>query len=146
MASAAQNPAPAEGGAATRTAATYQGRPHARPSSRARAVDAAATGTATEPPCQRSPGGPLSGPSRLPYLRYTAAGHLDCAGQETSLTPYPRRRRRLTGADAAGDRKSTRLNSSHSQISYAVFCLKKKKKQKKRINMSVYRITKVYVD
>src|SRR5688572_28298175 len=29
------------------------------------------------------------------------------------------------------DRKSTRLNSSHSQISYAVFCLKKKKKTKK---------------
>src|SRR2546427_11649585 len=28
---------------------------------------------------------------------------------------------------ATGDRKSTRLNSSHSQISYAVFCLKKKK-------------------
>src|SRR2546427_5179589 len=27
----------------------------------------------------------------------------------------------------SGDRKSTRLNSSHSQISYAVFCLKKKK-------------------
>src|SRR2546427_9319829 len=31
-----------------------------------------------------------------------------------------------------GDRKSTRLNSSHSQISYAVFCLKKKKKQTRR--------------
>src|SRR5688572_33346002 len=30
------------------------------------------------------------------------------------------------------DRKSTRLNSSHSQISYAVFCLKKKKKKKIR--------------
>src|SRR2546430_17731151 len=30
---------------------------------------------------------------------------------------------------ARGDRKSTRLNSSHSQISYAVFCLKKKKKE-----------------
>src|SRR5688572_32632725 len=30
------------------------------------------------------------------------------------------------------DRKSTRLNSSHSQISYAVFCLKKKKKKKKK--------------
>src|SRR2546427_5635270 len=30
------------------------------------------------------------------------------------------------------DRKSTRLNSSHSQISYAVFCLKKKKKTKKQ--------------
>src|SRR5256886_8136453 len=29
-------------------------------------------------------------------------------------------------APTAGDRKSTRLNSSHSQISYAVFCLKKK--------------------
>src|SRR2546430_10095699 len=29
----------------------------------------------------------------------------------------------------AADRKSTRLNSSHSQISYAVFCLKKKKKR-----------------
>src|SRR2546427_11647859 len=31
--------------------------------------------------------------------------------------------------DQALDRKSTRLNSSHSQISYAVFCLKKKKHQ-----------------
>src|SRR5712691_11599337 len=35
-------------------------------------------------------------------------------------------------ADVCVDRKSTRLNSSHSQISYAVFCLKKKKKNKKR--------------
>src|SRR2546427_1038289 len=32
------------------------------------------------------------------------------------------------GGVKATDRKSTRLNSSHSQISYAVFCLKKKKK------------------
>src|SRR2546427_705176 len=32
-------------------------------------------------------------------------------------------------AQVRGDRKSTRLNSSHSQISYAVFCLKKKKKK-----------------
>src|SRR2546430_11498875 len=31
------------------------------------------------------------------------------------------------GLGSTGDRKSTRLNSSHSQISYAVFCLKKKK-------------------
>src|SRR3712207_7981150 len=31
------------------------------------------------------------------------------------------------------DRKSTRLNSSHANISYAVFCLKKKKKQKNNI-------------
>src|SRR5688572_31556848 len=34
------------------------------------------------------------------------------------------------------DRKSTRLNSSHSQISYAVFCLKKKKKKKKKKQIS----------
>src|SRR2546430_5721052 len=33
---------------------------------------------------------------------------------------------RLLGERQGGDRKSTRLNSSHSQISYAVFCLKKK--------------------
>src|SRR5688572_31943893 len=31
------------------------------------------------------------------------------------------------------DRKSTRLNSSHSQISYAVFCLKKKKKKNRAV-------------
>src|SRR2546427_4936442 len=34
----------------------------------------------------------------------------------------------LVDDQPARDRKSTRLNSSHSQISYAVFCLKKKKK------------------
>src|SRR2546427_8349364 len=39
-----------------------------------------------------------------------------------------------------GDRKSTRLNSSHSQISYAVFCLKKKKKIIK------YNITSMKID
>src|SRR5688572_31810425 len=35
------------------------------------------------------------------------------------------------------DRKSTRLNSSHSQISYAVFCLKKKKKNNKQSTMKM---------
>src|SRR2546430_8313155 len=46
-----------------------------------------------------------------------------CESQPCSAShPLPR--------SAAGeDRKSTRLNSSHSQISYAVFCLKKKKKK-----------------
>src|SRR3712207_7768720 len=34
------------------------------------------------------------------------------------------------GGEHVGDRKSTRLNSSHANISYAVFCLKKKKKTK----------------
>src|SRR5688572_8294991 len=38
------------------------------------------------------------------------------------------------------DRKSTRLNSSHSQISYAVFCLKKKKKNKKKDQTRKYNI------
>src|SRR5947209_20632387 len=37
----------------------------------------------------------------------------------------------LVGALEPEDRKSTRLNSSHANISYAVFCLKKKKKNKK---------------
>src|SRR2546430_11155817 len=43
--------------------------------------------------------------------------------------PLGLQRRLLLGADRLRDRdrKSTRLNSSHSQISYAVFCLKKKK-------------------
>src|SRR2546430_6497114 len=41
------------------------------------------------------------------------------------------RRAVVVGVPSAQDRKSTRLNSSHSQISYAVFCLKKKKKKKK---------------
>src|SRR2546430_11082858 len=40
-------------------------------------------------------------------------------GSDTIAVDFLDRRR--------GDRKSTRLNSSHSQISYAVFCLKKKK-------------------
>src|SRR2546427_1452372 len=47
-------------------------------------------------------------------------------GQTDSLTDY----------QCAGDRKSTRLNSSHSQISYAVFCLKKKKKAKPVRNLT----------
>src|SRR5438067_4500094 len=41
---------------------------------------------------------------------------------------HPQRRRRRGDVDVADvDRKSTRLNSSHVSISYAVFCLKKKK-------------------
>src|SRR5437660_4481602 len=44
--------------------------------------------------------------------------------------PPRRRHARHQGRRAAEDRKSTRLNSSHVAISYAVFCLKKKKKKK----------------
>src|SRR2546430_5892499 len=40
----------------------------------------------------------------------------------------------LAAQGFALDRKSTRLNSSHSQISYAVFCLKKKKNQTKTLS------------
>src|SRR5438034_7542066 len=42
-------------------------------------------------------------------------------------------KRKLRIIDFKRDRKSTRLNSSHTVISYAVFCLKKKKKKKKDI-------------
>src|SRR2546430_12642447 len=42
------------------------------------------------------------------------------------------------GINVFGDRKSTRLNSSHSQISYAVFCLKKKKTYTTCANVSPY--------
>src|SRR5206468_10706479 len=49
--------------------------------------------------------------------------------------PMARRRR--------GDRKSTRLNSSHDQISYAVFCLKKKKKKNKKSNEKEANIVKI---
>src|SRR5688572_32662840 len=44
------------------------------------------------------------------------------------------RRRESLHLEPRIDRKSTRLNSSHSQISYAVFCLKKKKIQSKYNN------------
>src|SRR2546428_10296491 len=47
--------------------------------------------------------------------------------------------RQLRAAEEAArfrrDRKSTRLNSSHDQISYAVFCLKKKNKQQQHITI-----------
>src|SRR2546421_7754197 len=57
---------------------------------------------------------------------------------------FPRWRRtagRTVGSfrcrDRARDRKSTRLNSSHDQISYAVFCFKKKKKYADEIRVSI---------
>src|SRR2546430_12561167 len=49
----------------------------------------------------------------------------------------PRGRRTRRGP--SGDRKSTRLNSSHSQISYAVFCLKKKNKSKAETDTTIYK-------
>src|SRR3989449_7363558 len=42
------------------------------------------------------------------------------------------------------DRKSTRLNSSHGYISYAVFCLKKKKKHTKKKRRQMHRPRQIY--
>src|SRR5262245_65197989 len=64
----------------------------------------------------------------------------------------PRQRRRHHRARSAArqerarwwrDRKSTRLNSSHLGISYAVFCLKKKKKKKQNIKKQIHLIALV---
>src|SRR5579859_8208288 len=60
-------------------------------------------------------------------ITYPVTGTVDIANlpaiQSVLLTnPLP-----ILVATVGEDRKSTRLNSSHSQISYAVFCLKKKK-------------------
>src|SRR6266480_7325256 len=51
------------------------------------------------------------------------------------LAARHRRRPRARARTRPGDRKSTRLNSSHMSISYAVFCLKKKKNKKKKYNI-----------
>src|SRR5688572_30969232 len=57
-------------------------------------------------------------------------------GKRAGVHPRPAVRQRRTRGQ---DRKSTRLNSSHSQISYAVFCLKKKKKNKKTRDSTRYK-------
>src|SRR2546429_8011867 len=51
-----------------------------------------------------------------------------CRGENPGSQVTTRRRRSRAFHPRAQDRKSTRLNSSHGYISYAVFCLKKKKK------------------
>src|SRR3989454_6132394 len=61
----------------------------------------------------------------LPYLDLLIEG-LKEFGKERELSKY----QVMVNTIALGDRKSTRLNSSHLVISYAVFCLKKKKKKR----------------
>src|SRR5438128_10944706 len=56
----------------------------------------------------------------------------------TALLGYPE--------DSVGDRKSTRLNSSHGSISYAVFCLKKKKKENNRTHEMQHSIHRHHYD
>src|SRR5688572_31966041 len=70
----------------------------------------------------------------LPIL-VTAIPRARAAARSTWSVPAPKLAISLSASPACpirADRKSTRLNSSHSQISYAVFCLKKKKKQKEK--------------
>src|SRR2546430_15786582 len=62
----------------------------------------------------------------FPYTTLFRSGQC----RPSSCSPRPSRdASALPGSSPCPDRKSTRLNSSHSQISYAVFCLKKKKQQ-----------------
>src|SRR5688572_32595665 len=74
----------------------------------------------------------LRRPPRSTLFPYTTLFRSDPSGA-SKLWDHTNRRggiRWLVVAHATEtDRKSTRLNSSHSQISYAVFCLKKKKKK-----------------
>src|SRR5690349_23933074 len=68
----------------------------------------------------------------LPISRPPDAPRAGARPLEDTARPTPRlpRCRRSWGRAARIDRKSTRLNSSHVEISYAVFCLKKKKNNK----------------
>src|SRR5438034_7404137 len=71
--------------------------------------------------------------------------HAAAAGANRSLHPHLGRRGRVPAVSAYrvgahGDRKSTRLNSSHTVISYAVFCLKKKTDQIHHPATSVVRL------
>src|SRR3989449_8134021 len=54
-------------------------------------------------------------------------------GREAEADAAFRRAAQVGGEPREGDRKSTRLNSSHGYISYAVFCLKKKKTDELRM-------------
>src|SRR3712207_8346214 len=65
----------------------------------------------------------------LPTTRVTARHQAPPADLVVAREVQPGADRGTRGAHGGtGDRKSTRLNSSHANISYAVFCLKKKRK------------------
>src|SRR2546430_7835709 len=71
-------------------------------------------------------------PPRSTLFPYTTLFRSPVTRSYSATTGGPAARRPCTSSVplCGRDRKSTRLNSSHSQISYAVFCLKKKKKKK----------------
>src|SRR2546421_8108382 len=71
--------------------------------------------------------------SQLCSPKRTSAPGSGFRGLFAELSKYPIHCKRVPAGSTRGsarDRKSTRLNSSHDQISYAVFCLKKKKDDK----------------
>src|SRR5258707_15117323 len=65
----------------------------------------------------------------FPYTTLFRSGRLRATTPERRRAGGRGRRARPAGPGRRTDRKSTRLNSSHANISYAVFCLKKKKKK-----------------
>src|SRR3712207_7833834 len=75
----------------------------------------------------RSDGGEVRDPGAHVHGRSPRAGFGAPRGQHTAVLRVGESGANDRGV-AARDRKSTRLNSSHANISYAVFCLKKKKK------------------
>src|SRR5690606_41620320 len=66
-------------------------------------------------------------------VHHRHAGNAVRPGQLQHLGDGGGRRDRDRFLDDAADRKSTRLNSSHVKISYAVFCLKKKKNEEAKL-------------
>src|SRR2546427_5272347 len=75
-------------------------------------------------------------PPRSTLFPYTTLFRsLCCRGRARELCRGCRTAAGVGGDGRQVDRKSTRLNSSHSQISYAVFCLKKKKKKQETNNI-----------
>src|SRR2546430_7101830 len=68
-----------------------------------------------------------SHPERDPHLPGGVDGVHQRQEEQEVLEHFEGAQHRAFRRDRPQDRKSTRLNSSHSQISYAVFCLKKKK-------------------
>src|SRR5258708_26868222 len=83
----------------------------------------------------------------FPYTTLFRSGHehrevsiqLDCRQEHPFVAADVRHRGERVHRLRSGDRKSTRLNSSHQIISYAVFCLKKKKKDKRATGSETYK-------